>query len=110
MIGTCTLARLDPGNLRTELGFALNRRDWGAGFMGEAVGVVLDFAFGPLGMRRVEADADPRNQASIRLLERLGFTREGFLRERWFVEGLEPDHSRRFDTFPTRFHAPSCLS
>ena len=37
------------------------------------------------GMRRLEADTDPRNQASIRALERLGFTREGLLRERWQV-------------------------
>ena len=38
-------------------------------------------------LRRLEADVDPRNAASIRTLERLGFQREGFLRERWHVNG-----------------------
>jgi RimJ/RimL family protein N-acetyltransferase len=49
--------------------------------------VLLDFAFGQLGLRRIEADTDPDNSASIRLLESLGFRREGLLRERWNVGG-----------------------
>jgi ribosomal-protein-alanine N-acetyltransferase len=49
--------------------------------------LALAHAFGPLGLRRVEADVDPRNAASCRLLERLGFRREGLLRERWRVNG-----------------------
>jgi RimJ/RimL family protein N-acetyltransferase len=40
-----------------------------------------------MGLRRLEADVDPRNTASIHTLERLGFQREGFLRERWQVNG-----------------------
>ena len=46
----------------------------------------MRFAFEELGLRRIEADVDPRNEASIRLLERLGFQREGYLRERWLVD------------------------
>jgi RimJ/RimL family protein N-acetyltransferase len=53
--------------------------------MHEALVAVVDYAFGPLGLRRLEADTDPRNLASQRALERLGFTREGLLRERWQV-------------------------
>ena len=49
------------------------------------VTAVVDYAFGPLDLRRLEADIDPRNQASLRALERIGFTREGLLRERWQV-------------------------
>lgn len=49
--------------------------------------VLLDFALDELGLRRVEADTDPGNSASIRLLESLGFRREGLLRERWNVGG-----------------------
>ena len=44
-----------------------------------------DFAFSRLGLRRLEADADPRNIASLRLLDRFGFTQEGLLRERYCV-------------------------
>lgn len=87
VIGTCTLFNLDRSNRRAEIGFALGRPWWGRGLMGEALTVLLDFAFGELGLRRIEADADPLNSASIKLLESLGFRREGLLRERWNVGG-----------------------
>ena len=45
------------------------------------------YAFEVLDLHRIEADVDPRNAASIRTLERLGFQREGYLRERWQVNG-----------------------
>ncbi|HEX2165116.1 MAG TPA: GNAT family protein, partial [Thermoanaerobaculia bacterium] len=45
------------------------------------------FAFGPLALHRLEADVDPRNERSLKALERLGFRREGLLRERYFVAG-----------------------
>jgi ribosomal-protein-alanine N-acetyltransferase len=38
-------------------------------------------------MRRLEADVDPRNSSSLQMLDRLGFRREGLLRERWDVDG-----------------------
>jgi RimJ/RimL family protein N-acetyltransferase len=87
VIGTCTLAAIDRKNRRAELGYALGREHWGHGYMHEAVSRLLDFAFGPLGLARMEADVDPRNERSMRLLERLGFVREGYARERWRVGG-----------------------
>jgi len=53
--------------------------------MHEALQALLDFGFGELDLNRIEADIDPRNSASARTLERLGFTKEGYLRERWIV-------------------------
>lgn len=91
VVGTCTLFHFDRTGWRGELGFALAREFWGRGLAGRAVTVVLDFAFGPLGIHRVEADADPRNERSLRLLERLGFEREGLLRERYNVGGEVQD-------------------
>ena len=44
-----------------------------------------------MGLHRVEADVDPENAGSIRLLERLGFRREGLFRERWFTFGSWKD-------------------
>lgn len=85
VIGTCTLAKLSPANRRAELGFALARAHWGNGLMGEALTALLDHAFGEMNLHRLEADVDPRNDRSIRLLERLGFRREGLLRERWLA-------------------------
>jgi RimJ/RimL family protein N-acetyltransferase len=87
VIGTCTLASLDPVHRRAELGFALGTAHWGRGYARAATSAVLDFAFDALALHRLEADVDPRNAASIALLERLGFTREGHLRERWHVAG-----------------------
>jgi [ribosomal protein S5]-alanine N-acetyltransferase len=87
VIGTCTLFHVDRGNRRAEVGFALGRPWWGRGLMRDGLGVLLDFAFGALALRRLEADVDPRNRLSAELLERLGFKREGLLRERWNVGG-----------------------
>jgi ribosomal-protein-alanine N-acetyltransferase len=91
VIGTCTLAAVDASNRRAELGYALGRAHWRQGLMREALERLLAFAFGELGLRRLEADVDPRNGASIALLERLGFRREGLLRERWLVAGEVQD-------------------
>lgn len=87
VIGTVTLAALDATHRRADLGFALGRSHWGQGLARAAVSAALDLAFDVLELHRVEADTDPRNAASIALLERLGFTREGHLRERWHVAG-----------------------
>lgn len=87
VIGTVTLCNLSFDHRRAEIGYALDRAYWGRGYMQEALHAVLSFAFGMLELHRIEADVDPRNAASIRSLERLGFQREGYLRERWQVNG-----------------------
>ncbi|MGF6919962.1 RimJ/RimL family protein N-acetyltransferase [Paraburkholderia sp. 40] len=70
---------------RAEIGFSLKRKHWGNGFMREAASAIIEHGFGTLNLHRIEADIDPRNSASARLLERLGFIREGLLRDRWIV-------------------------
>jgi RimJ/RimL family protein N-acetyltransferase len=91
VIGTVTLFQWDRPNRRAEAGFMLGRAHWGRGYAQEAVGAVLRFGFDAMGLHRVEADVDPANAASLRLLERLGFRREGHLRERWWVYGRPAD-------------------
>ena len=86
IIGTCTLFAINESQGRGEIGFALGHEFWGRGYMKEALTALLDFAFGTLGMRRLEADVDPRNAGSLHAVERLGFRREGLLRERWKVD------------------------
>ena len=63
----------------------LSPAHWGKGLATEAVRRVLQFGFERIGLHRVEAELDPRNTASARLLERIGFRYEGLLRERWWV-------------------------
>jgi RimJ/RimL family protein N-acetyltransferase len=87
VIGTCTLARISSAHRRAEIGFALARAHWGRGYAGEAVERAVRHAFDDLALHRIEADVDPRNARSIAVLQRLGFTREGLLRERWHVAG-----------------------
>ena len=82
LVGTCTLLHMDRANRRSELGFALGREHWGQGLAREAVATLIDWSFHKLGLHRLEADVDPRNERSPRLLERLGFQCEGYLRER----------------------------
>ncbi len=85
MLGHLSLFEFNEQCARAQIGYGLARRHWGQGFMHEALTTVIDYAFGPFGLRRLEADIDPRNLASVRSLERLGFAREGLLRERWQV-------------------------
>lgn len=66
----------------SEIGYILARDFWGQGIAQEAVAAVIDQLFRE-GQRRVFADTDPDNTASIALLERLGFRREGLLRAEW---------------------------
>ena len=87
VIGTTTLFHLNLDNGRAEIGYAMGRAHWGKGYMNEALNALVSHAFEVMDLRRLEADVDPRNLASIRTLEKLGFQREGFLRERWHVNG-----------------------
>lgn len=91
IVGTCTLAALSSEHRRAEVGFALGQAVWGRGYIAEALPTLLGFAFAVLDLHRLEADVDPRNARSIRALERVGFTREGYLRERYFLHAEVQD-------------------
>lgn len=91
VIGTCTLASVNVEHKRAEIGYALARRFWRNGYAAEAVPAVLRFSFQSLGLHRIEADVDPHNHASIRCLERLGFQKEGYARERYHLSGAVHD-------------------
>ena len=91
VIGTVSLFAFDAASQRAEIGYILAPRAWGRGLMHEALCALVAYAFGPLGLRRLEADIDPRNERSGKALERLGFRPEGLLRERWSVAGEVSD-------------------
>lgn len=90
-IGTCLLFAFDAPNSRAEIGFVLGRQHWGHGYMREAAEAVMRCAFTTMGLRRLEATIDCRNVASARLLERLGFVREGTQRQRSVTKGCLVD-------------------
>ena len=85
LVGTCTLFHINAANMRAEIGYCLASAYWKKGYMHEALTALFHFAFGELKLRRLEADVDPRNENSLRILVKLGFRHEGLLRERWNV-------------------------
>ena len=85
IMGTCSLFNFHHISRRAEIGYILGKDHWGQGLMNEALHVLIDYAFNILNLHRLEADIDPRNEASRQSLLRLGFTLEGLLRERWIV-------------------------
>lgn len=86
-IGVVGFARFDEQSSRGELAWELARAHWGKGLMAEAAARVVEHGFDVLRLHRLEAHIDPRNERSIRLAERLGFAREGVLRENYAFEG-----------------------
>lgn len=87
VLGSCLLFHFDHDSGLAEVGYALGRPHWGQGIMREALRALLAYAFTELGLRRLEAEVDPRNRASGQLLLRLGFAREGLLRQRRVMKG-----------------------
>ena len=90
-IGWCTLSRWNPDYRSASLGYCFDAAAWGYGYATEAVGALLRWAFETLDLNRVQAETDTRNVASARLLEKLGFVREGKLREDCVVNGEVSD-------------------
>jgi RimJ/RimL family protein N-acetyltransferase len=84
-IGMVNYHARQPWNRRLALGWILIPRFEGRGYMQEAVGAVLNHCFTTLDIHRVEAEIEPENVRSARLAQRLGFQREGLLRDRLFV-------------------------
>lgn len=85
-------ARLALGGVRAaKLGYAIAHAHQGKGYATDAVRTMLAFAFGPLGLHRVTAAIGPDNPASIAVVQRVGFTREGVLRDHVHTNGAWRD-------------------
>jgi aminoglycoside 6'-N-acetyltransferase len=86
MIGDVGVCRHANG-MQAEIGFSLATAYQGQGYATEAVRAVLHRLFAVDGLHKVEAECDARNTASARLLERVGFTREGLRRRHTWIKG-----------------------
>ena len=78
-------------NAQGGLGYELARPYWRRGVMSEALGMIIRFGFNSLNLNRLQALVMPGNEASAGLLTKLGFTREGLLREFAFFKGRYQD-------------------
>jgi [ribosomal protein S5]-alanine N-acetyltransferase len=82
---------VDRPNRTASLGYGIGRAWWGRGLATEAAKAAVDYAFQGLGVDKVWARADPRNVASVKVLEKLGMQREGLLRSHLLYRGERVD-------------------
>lgn len=90
-IGTIGLYGIKMEDFRAVMGFDLLREYWGWGYMTEAGKALIDYAFTELGLNRIQASADADNARSIATIGRMGFTREGVMRQKDFYKGAFHD-------------------
>jgi [ribosomal protein S5]-alanine N-acetyltransferase len=95
LVGGLTLGNVRRGVMQcATLGYWLGAAHIRCGYMSEAVRAVIPYAFGQLRLHRLEAASMPSNTASIRVLERTGFAREGLARRYLKISGTWQDHIR----------------
>jgi len=88
LIGTCGLHKwVKEAGYRAEIGYDLQPEHWGKGIMKEALNAAIRYAFGTMGLNRIELLCIRENERSRRLAEGLGFRLEGVLHEHAFFEG-----------------------
>ncbi|MEK5231935.1 GNAT family protein [Lysinibacillus sp. FSL K6-0232] len=91
VIGTCGYLNYEKVHNRIEIGYDLNPEYWGKGLMQEALSNIIHFAFTAMEINKIEAKIEPENIASIKLLEKLRFAKEGVLRQHEFEKGKYVD-------------------
>lgn len=84
LIGTGVYWNLNRPHSRAEIGYILGSAWWRQGIMTEVAEAMLDFGFSQMGLHSIEAQLDPDNTASRRLLEKLGFVQEAHFRENYY--------------------------
>lgn len=91
MIGSIGFWRLIKEHFRAEIGYMLHPDFWRKGIMKEALVAVIDFGFNEIKLHSIEAQINPENTASARILESFGFVKEAHFKENYFFEGTFSD-------------------
>jgi len=91
LIGTIGYWQLKKEHYRAEIGYLLHLDFQGKGIMHEALSAVINYGFSEMKLHTIEADVDPNNTASMKLLERNSFIKEGYLKENYFFDGKFSD-------------------
>jgi [ribosomal protein S5]-alanine N-acetyltransferase len=95
LAGVITIDSIVRGRFQSaSLSYAAFAPSAGRGYMSEGLGLVLRYAFQQLRLHRLEASIQPDNQASLRLVQRHGFRREGYSPDMLFIDGAWRDHER----------------
>jgi ribosomal-protein-alanine N-acetyltransferase len=91
LIGSAGFYKWDKKTAQVETGYDLDPKYMGQGIMTEAMSAMIEYAFDVMKINRMEALVSPRNKGSIGLVRRLGFRKEGKLREHDFYDGKFTD-------------------
>jgi ribosomal-protein-alanine N-acetyltransferase len=91
VIGSCGFHNKVSHHFRTEIGFELSKEQWGKGIAHEAVEAIICYGYEHMKIQRIEALIEPPNISSQKLVEKLGFIREGLLRNYEFTNGKFDD-------------------
>jgi ribosomal-protein-alanine N-acetyltransferase len=87
VIGYIGYWRMIRNNVRAEIGYSMKPEYWGYGYMQEALAKVIEFGFKEFCLHSIEANVNPNNEKSIKLLEKFGFKREAYFKEDYFYNG-----------------------
>ena len=91
VIGTICFWNITKQHYRAEIGYILHTQFQGKGIMHEAMIAVLDYGFNVMKLHSVEANVNPQNIASAKVLERNNFIREGYFKENYYHNGVFTD-------------------
>jgi ribosomal-protein-alanine N-acetyltransferase len=91
LIGTCGYCRWDKQHNRAEIGYDMWPDYWGQGLMPEAIQTLISFGFQEMELNRIEATTHTENHRSQHVLKKLGFQKEGLLREFYCRDGIYND-------------------
>lgn len=95
IVGGININNIVRGRFQSAaLGYWASASVAGRGYMSEAIKLVIGYAFGPLALHRLEANIQPGNDASIRLVKRNGFRYEGYSPDYLFIDGAWRGHER----------------
>lgn len=86
-IGYFGFWRMIPEHCRAEIGYALKPECWGKGYMYETINRMVRFGFNEIKLHSIEANVNPDNEKSKKVLERIGFIKEAYFRENYLFDG-----------------------
>lgn len=93
LIGTIGFWRIDKANYRAEIGYMLHPSQHKKGYMQEAISATLEYGFTTMRLHSVEANINPANEASKKILEKNNFLQKAFFRQNYYYNGQFLDSS-----------------
>ena len=91
VIGIMVIFKFEEPTGQAEIGYSIAKEFWGKGLVTEALKAFVDFAFEKMGLKRLEGLLDPRNEASAKVLLKVGFKHEGHQRRNFHAKGETSD-------------------